>query len=61
MDVEIKNNWKKIQNKSFMLDKDLFASSLNKQWTKFLSWNYDQEAYQVDAFSVSWSKCYPYI
>lgn len=37
-----------------MLDKDLFDSRLNKQWTKILSWNYDQEAYQVDAFSVSW-------
>lgn len=44
-----------------MPDIDLFASRLNKQLNKFVSWNYNPEAYQVDAFSVSWSKFCPYI
>lgn len=35
-----------------MPDMNLFAQRLNKQINKFVSYNYDPESYQVDAFSV---------
>ena len=34
---------------------DLFASALNHQVPKYISWNPDQEAFAIDAFSVSWA------
>ena len=33
---------------------DLFASALNHQVPKHISWNLDQEAFAIDAFSISW-------
>ena len=32
---------------------DLFASALNHQVPKYISWNPDQEAFVIDAFSIS--------
>ncbi|XP_052058703.1 uncharacterized protein LOC127698962 isoform X1 [Mytilus californianus] len=40
---------------------DLFASRLNKQLPKYVSWFPDPEAYASDAFSLSWSNLLPYI
>ena len=34
---------------------DLFASALNHQVPKYVSWNPDQEAFAIDAFSISWA------
>ena len=34
---------------------DLFASALNHQVPKYISWNLDQEAFAIDAFSISWA------
>ena len=34
---------------------DLFASALNHQVPKYISWNPDQEAFAIDAFSISWA------
>ena len=34
-------------------DIDLFASALNHQVPKCVSWNPDQEAFAIDAFSIS--------
>jgi hypothetical protein len=40
---------------------DLFASRLNKQIDKFVSWYPDPEAKYVNAFSLNWSSEYSYI
>ena len=32
---------------------DFFASALNHQVPKYISWNLDQEAFAIDAFSIS--------
>ena len=34
---------------------DLFASALNHQAPKYISWNPDQGAFAIDAFSISWA------
>ena len=34
---------------------DLFASALNHQVPKYISWMPDQEAFATDAFSISWA------
>ena len=34
---------------------DLFASELNHKVPKYISWNPDQEAFAIDAFSISWA------
>ncbi|KAJ8921724.1 hypothetical protein NQ315_010634 [Exocentrus adspersus] len=39
---------------------DLFASRVNKKCSKFVSWRRDPEAFQVDAFTMSWSVLYFY-
>ena len=41
---------------------DLFASALNHQVPKYISWNPDQEAFAIDAFNISWAniKCYAF-
>ena len=36
-------------------DVDLFASRINKQMDRFISWKPDPYAYAIDAFSVSWN------
>ena len=40
---------------SFKPDVDLFASRLNKQLDRFVSFKSDSEAIDVDAFSISWT------
>lgn len=40
---------------------DMFASRLNKQLEKYVSWGPDAEALVVDAFSCDWSKMFMYI
>ena len=44
------------------LETDLFASAFNHQVPKYISWNPDQEAFAIDAFSISWAniKCYAF-
>lgn len=42
-------------------DIDMFASRLNKQLPKYVSWKQDADAVFVDAFSSSWSEMYMYI
>ena len=37
-------------------DVDMFASRLNKQVDKFVSWHPDQDAFAIYAFSVSWAE-----
>lgn len=45
----------------FTPDIDLFASRINKQVKRFVSWFPDPEAVASDAFSISWSSYMPYI
>ena len=33
---------------------DLFASAFSHKVPKYISWNPDQEAFAIDAFSISW-------
>ena len=42
-------------------DIDLFASRLNKQLEKYVSWNPEPDAYASDAFSILWTNFNPYI
>ena len=37
---------------------DMFASRLNKQIDRFVSWKNDPEAESIDAFSLNWSGIY---
>ena len=39
---------------------DLFASCLNYQIPKYVSWHSDENAAAIDAFSISWSNLYLY-
>lgn len=41
-------------------DLDMFASRLNKQLSRYVSWKADAEAENVDAFSVDWTDIYFY-
>ena len=50
-----------ICSQTFMPDIDLFASRLNRQLNKFVSWMPDPEALTSNAFSISWSKYKPYL
>lgn len=50
-----------ICSQCFTPDIDLFASRLNAQLNKFVSWMPDPEAFSTDAFSVSWSQFKPYV
>lgn len=45
----------------FMPDTDLFASRLNKQLQRYVSWFPDPEAWATDAFSFSWHNLKPYV
>ncbi len=40
---------------------DLFASRLNTQLEKYVSWKPDPGCYFVDAFSVTWYDSYVYV
>jgi hypothetical protein len=48
-------------NHFFQPDIDLFASRLNFQIDKFVSWNPEPGAFKFDAFSFSWHEFQPYI
>ena len=50
-----------ICSQCFTPDIDLFASRLNTQLKRFISWMPDPEAFTTDAFSVSWSGSKPYV
>ena len=45
----------------FVPDIDLFASRLNFQTQRYVSWFPDPGAFAVDAFSLSWKDFKPYI
>ena len=45
----------------FTPDLDLFASRINKQLNRYVSWFPDPEAFATDAYSFSWSDINPYI
>ena len=45
-----------LQRFQFIADIDLFASYLNKQLSKYVSWHPNPESIGVDAFNMSWSK-----
>ena len=45
----------------FTPDIDLFASRLNCQLSKFVSWTFDPQASYTDAFTISWAQFNPYI
>lgn len=42
---------------NFKPDMDLFASRLNCQTNKFMSWKPDPEATGIDAFTINWETC----
>ena len=43
------------------LEIDLFTSAFNHQVPKYISWNPDQEAFAIDAFSISWANIKFYV
>lgn len=45
----------------FQPDIDLFASRINKQLSKYVSWFPEPDAFASDAFSLSWSDFNPYL
>ena len=53
--------FQQICNLFFFPDIDLFASRLNKQLKKYVTWFPDPEAVASDAFSFSWQSYSPYI
>lgn len=46
----------KITSKLYCPDIDLFASRINKQIDRYVSWHPDPEACAIDAFSIEWNK-----
>ena len=50
-----------VQELDFRPSVDLFASRLNKQLPKFVSWHPDPQAWQVDAFTISWNNLTGYL
>ena len=40
---------------------DMFASRLNRQWPRYVSWKPDADASFIDAFSIDWSEIFIYI
>lgn len=45
----------------FLIQTDLFASRINRQMRKFVSWSFDPDAYHIDAYTLSCSNVCPYI
>ena len=37
---------------------DLFATRANKKINKYISWKCDSDSIAIDAFSVTWEKCF---
>ena len=56
-----KDIFDRICKQIFMPDIDLFASRLNKQLEKFVSWYPEPGCFMTDAFSFSWHDYSPYI
>lgn len=56
-----KEIFKRICDQFFVPDIDLFASRLNYQVEKFVSWFPEPGCYKSDAFSFSWEMFIPYI
>ena len=54
-------HFRHITNVFGMPNVDLFASRVNKQINKYVSWKPEPEAFAVDAFTINWNNCYPYI
>ena len=50
------NIFQKLVQKTFLPQIDLFASRLNNQTPKFVSWKPDPEAMAIDAFSLKWNQ-----
>ena len=44
-----------LERVNFQCDIDLFASRINNQLPKYLSYRPDPQAYAVDAFTLSWT------
>ncbi len=64
LDIEwrLKDKWfKYITEQLGTPEIDLFASRINKQLPKYVSWKPDPFAIAIDAFSMSWSNAYLYI
>ena len=53
--------FRKICRSFFIPDIDLFATRLNKQLSKYVSWFPEPDAIASDAFSILWSDFKPYI
>lgn len=53
--------FQRICKQCFMPDIDLFASRLNRQLDKFVSWFPEPSAFCYNAFSLSWHEFSPYI
>ena len=53
--------FERICNQFFLPDLDLFASRLNKQVERFVSWYPEPGCFMTDAFSFSWHEYSPYI
>ena len=51
----------KLIQEQYMCEIDLFASRLNKQLNRYMSWQPDPQAEAVDAFAVDWSLFNSYI
>ena len=49
------NIFEKLVQKTFLPEIDLFATRLNHQVPKFVSWKPDPEAMAIDAFSIKWN------
>ena len=55
------NVFRSITSEFGMPSVDLFASSLNKQFDKYVSWKPDPDAVAIDAFSCDWNNEFFYI
>lgn len=54
------NLFKAITNKFNQPDIDLFASRINKKCRKYLSWQRDPDAFDIDAFTIPWNTYFFY-
>ena len=59
---ELRNKeFEMIEDKFGPFDCDMFASRINKKVNRYVSWHKDSEAWQIDAFSFSWSGTYSFM
>lgn len=58
-DRELNDNlFKTITNKFNQPDIDLFSSRINQKCSKYLSWQRDSDAFDIDAFTTPWNTYY---